>query len=186
MKHSNEQVFVDAVINWFEKSVLGLNLCPFAAKPYNKGAIQFELSQAADDENCLLDLVINLQKLEHQVETETLVLICPYHLSSFDDYNQFLNLVDDLLDKQGWSGIFQVASFHPDYVFEDCDTDDRANWTNRSPYPLLHLIREDSISRAVVSFTDINEVPARNIKRLRSLNDEQMSEIFGEKYKYRG
>ena len=182
MKKTDQEI-IDSVRNWFEKAVLGLSLCPFAAKPYKQGSISFKLSKAIDDESCLIDLFLNLQKLDQQPEIETLVLIIPGHFKIFTDYNQFLNLVDSLLEKQGWAGIYQVASFHPDYVFAGCDEDDRANWTNRSPYPLLHLIREDSISKAVEFYPDIDEVPHRNEEVLNSLSEAEMKEIFGKGYK---
>lgn len=177
MKKSGQEI-LDSVIYWFEKAVLGLNLCPFAAKPYRQGVIRFEISMAANDETCLTDLLVNLNLLDEQADIETLVLIIPDHLNLFSDYNQFLDLADALLEQQGWTGTYQIASFHPDYVFANCDEDDRANWTNRSPYPLLHLIRESSINKAVESHPDINAIPQRNIELLRSLSDEEMKEIF--------
>ncbi|MCK5663511.1 MAG: DUF1415 domain-containing protein [Thiotrichaceae bacterium] len=177
MKTSDQET-LGSVIRWFEKVVLGLNLCPFAAKPYRQGAIRFELSQATNDETCLTDLLVNLNLLDDQLEIETLVVIIPNHLKLFSDYNQFLDLTDAMLEQQGWMGIYQIASFHPDYVFADCDVDDRANWTNRSPYPLLHLIRESSINKAVDSHPDINAIPQRNVELLRSLNDAEMKKLF--------
>jgi uncharacterized protein len=174
-----DQIILDSIINWFEKAVLGLNLCPFAAKPYRQGAIRFELSKATDDESCLVDLLLNLNLLEDQTDIETLVLIIPEHFKLFSDYNQFLDLADALIEQQGWEGVYQVASFHPDYVFANNDEDDRSNWTNRSPYPLLHLIRETSINNAVESHPDINAIPQRNVELLRSLSEEKIKEIFG-------
>ena len=176
--NKTNQVIVDSIIRWFEKAVLGLNLCPFAAKPYRQGAIRFEMSHATNDETCLTDLLGNLNRLDDQLDIETLVLIIPRHLKLFSDYNQFLDLADALLEQQGWTGIVQIASFHPDYVFADCDVDDRANWTNRSPYPLLHLIRESSINEAVEFHPDVNAIPQRNVELLRSLSDEEMKELF--------
>ena len=173
-----DQIVVDSVISWFEDSVLGLNLCPFAAKPYRQGSIHFELSDASDDESCLIDLLLMLNKLVQQADIETLVLIIPQHFTSFTDYNDFLNLADELLEQQDWLGIFQIASFHPDYIFADSDINDQANWTNRSPYPLLHLIRESSIDKAIESHPAIDEIPERNINLLRSMNDKELKEIF--------
>ena len=173
-----DQIIIDSVINWFEKSVLGLNLCPFAARPYSEGSISVELSHANDDESCLVDVSLMLNRLEQHAKIETLVLIIPEHLHLFDDYNQFLNLADELLYQQGWQGVIQIASFHPDYVFANCDIDDRSNWTNRSPYPLLHFIRESSISKAVQHYPDVDNIPRRNIELLRSLSDEEMKQIF--------
>jgi len=176
--NKTHQVIINSVVQWFEKAVLGLNLCPFAAKPYRQNAIRFELSTADSDESCLSDLFIQLDRLERHPEIETLVIICAQHLSDFDDYNQFLQLVDQLLVQEGWEGVYQVASFHPDYCFADCEPDDRANWTNRSPYPLLHLIREESITRAVNSHPDCDAIPERNIQKINELSDAQMKQIF--------
>lgn len=182
MMNPSDQIIYNSVRSWFEKAVLGLNLCPFAARPYKKGSIQFELSLADNDENCLIDLYLNLNRMDEQPEIETLVMICARHLVKFPDYNQFLTLAENLLEKEGWSGIYQVASFHPDYQFADCDPQDRANWTNRSPYPLLHLIREESISVAIDSHPDVDGIPEHNIDTLRSLSEDQMSHIFGNRY----
>lgn len=174
-----DKVAVHSVKRWFEKAVLGLNLCPFAARPYQSDAIEFELSHAQNDDHCLIDLYLNMYRLDQQPDIETIVLICPYHLTQFSHYNQFLSLAENLVEQEGWAGIYQIASFHPDYRFEGSEQHDRGNWTNRSPYPLLHLLREGSISLAVESYQNINAVPERNIKTLDNLNDDEMRTIFG-------
>ena len=180
---SHDEVIVKSVIHWFEKSVLGLNLCPFARRPYESDHIEFCLSKANDDEGCLSDVYLNLVKLDKHSEIETLVIICGSHLAHFEDYNQFLDLLDPLLDQEGWTGIYQIASFHPDYYFNDCAMDARENWTNRSPYPLIHLIRESSISAAIKSHPDIDSIPDKNIQTMKELTPSQMSTIFGAHYK---
>lgn len=174
-----DKIAVQSVIRWFEKAVLGLNLCPFAARPYRRDSIVFELSHASNDEHCLIDLYLNLYRLDQQPEIETIVLICPHHLIQFSHYNQFLSLAENLIDQEGWDGIYQIASFHPDYRFEGTKINDRANFTNRSPYPLLHLLREDSISLAVESYENIDAVPERNIETLQNLDSDEMRAIFG-------
>ena len=116
------------------------------------------------------------------LDDETLLLICPYHLQDFSDYNQFLSLAEQLLQQEGWSGIYQIASFHPDYLFADTTEDDKANWSNRSPYPLLHLIRESTLSAAVDAHPQIELIPQRNIETLRALSDQSMQKIFGSRY----
>ncbi len=179
---ARERVIVDSVIRWFEQAVLGLNLCPFARRPYQQQAIRFELSGATDDAGCLSDLYLQLKEMDQQPAIATLILICPYHLQDFADYNQFLSLAEQLLQQEGWSGIYQVASFHPDYLFADAPQDDKANWSNRSPYPLLHLIRESTISAAIEAHPDIDRIPQRNIKTLRALSDRHMQKIFGSRY----
>ncbi len=173
-----DAIIIHSVQRWFEKAVLGLNLCPFAHKPQRQGGIRFELSFAASDEECLSDIYLNLMKLDQHPEIETLVLICASYLENFEHYNQFLNLADHLLQTEGWEGIYQIASFHPDYCFAGSHEDDRVNWTNRSPYPLFHLIREQSIEAAVASHPDVSQIPTDNIQTLNGLSDEKMWEIF--------
>jgi uncharacterized protein len=178
-----DQVVVNSVKQWFEKAVLGLNLCPFAFRPHRQGGIVFELSHADDDESCLGDLYLNLDKMDKDESIETIILILPQHLTRFTDYNQFLVLADLLLEQQGWSGVYQIASFHPDYQFEDTLPDDRSNWTNRSPFPLLHLIREQSIAEALGSSKNIERIPETNVRTLQTLDDARMFEIFGRRYR---
>jgi len=175
----DQKAVLDTVNRWFEKSVLGLNLCPFAVKPFRDGRIRFELSTGQSDEDCLSDLLVCLHRLDQQPEIETMVLICAGHLQNFSDYNQFLDLCDDLLELEERDGIYQIASFHPHYQFAGSQPGDRANWTNRSPYPLLHLLREASITKAVTAVSDSAEIPARNITTLEKLSDSQMMEIYG-------
>jgi uncharacterized protein len=179
---SKDDVFINSVRQWFEKAVLGLNLCPFAFRPYKQGTIHFELSNARDDEGCLNDVYDWLLKMENDESIETMILIIPHHLAHFDDYNQFMALAELLLEQQGWEGTFQIASFHPDYCFDGAQYNDRANWTNRSPFPLLHLIREQSISSVIDSNADVDQVPHTNIKKLNSMDDAAMQEIFGRRF----
>lgn len=183
MTLKTDRLIHDSVRHWFEKAVLGLNLCPFAHRPYQQGTIHFELSHATNDESCLTDLYHNLQKMDQDETVETIILICADHLQRFEDYNDFLYLVDQLLEQQGWDGDYQVASFHPDYHFADTMADDRSNWTNRSPYPLLHLIRQESISKVAARVDDLDQVPVRNVRTMLALDDEQMLDIFGERYR---
>jgi hypothetical protein len=177
-----DQIVVNSVIRWFEQVVLGLNLCPFAQYPYRSGRVRFELTHARDDESCLTDLYLNLNLLEQQPEIETLLLICKHHLSLFEDFNQFLQLADLLLEREGWQGVYQIASFHPDYRFEGTAVDDIGNWTNRSPYPILHLIREHSIEKAIASHRNIEDIPQHNISALQQLNETQRQQLFGMRY----
>lgn len=111
-------------------------------------------------------------------ELETTVIAIPDMLEDFDDYNQFFDLVDLWLQQFGWEGEFQVASFHPHYQFADTDPDDAGNLTNRSPWPLLHLIREDSLEQALAHYPDPDGIPARNIARMESLNADERRRLF--------
>lgn len=182
MKASDETA-INSVRRWFENAVLGLNLCPFAARPHQQESIQFVLSSADNDEQCLSDIYLNCHNLDQHPDIETILLICPYHLARFDDYNQFLTLAEQFIEQEGWQGVYQIASFHPDYQFADTQTEDRSNWTNRTPFPLFHLIREDSLNKALQHFPDVDQVPQRNIRKLNSLTRQQMRAIFGGQFK---
>ena len=171
------------VIDWFERVVLGLELCPFAARPWREGAIRFAVTEENEEIALLQGLESELQWLDEQPETETTLLILPRALADFSEYNDFLDRVDELLRTGGWEDRYQVASFHPDYRFADSlGEGDPADWSNRSPYPLLHLIREDSLERALAAHPDPEAIPERNVRLLRGLNRDQMRALFGTRY----
>ena len=162
---------LDATRCWLERAVIGLNLCPFAKAVTLKRQVRFVESGARTAEALLADLVQELQHLAATPpdETDTTLLVHPQVLHDFLDYNDFLDLADAALEDLGLDGVLQVASFHPDYRFADSDADDMANFSNRSPYPTLHLLREASIERAVAAFPDAAEIYERNIDTLRRL-----------------
>lgn len=167
----NETEIVAATTQWLERAVIGLNLCPFAKAAYVKQRVRFTVSAATTDEALLDDLILALQQLHaaDPSECETTLLIHPQALTDFLDYNDFLDAADAALDALGLTGVIQVASFHPQYQFAGTQPDDVENFTNRSPYPLLHLLREDSIEKAVESYPDVDDIPHRNIETLRQL-----------------
>jgi len=162
---------ITATQRWLEHAVIGLNLCPFAKAVHLKQQIRWVESPARDAEGLLADLVHELQFLAAaDPETvDTTLLIHPRALNDFLDYNDFLDVADNAIDELGLAGILQVASFHPDYQFEGTATDDVDNFSNRSPYPTLHLLREDSVARAVAAFPDAASIYERNIETLRRL-----------------
>jgi len=168
------------VEHWLDNVVIGLNLCPFARKPRQDNQIRFKLSEAGTSEQLLNDLYDELSLLENTPpqEIETTLIIVSNMLADFDGYNQFLDSVDDLLASFGWTGTFQVASFHPDYCFSDTHPDDIENLTNRAPAPVLHLIREQSMERALKHITAPDEIFKRNIDTMHRLTDEQIKTLF--------
>ena len=154
--------------------MIGLNLCPFAKAVQVKDQIRYVLSEATTAEALLEELAAELVWL-HDTDpavVDTTLLIHPQVLTDFYDYNDFLDQVDTAIDALGLEGELQVASFHPDYQFADSDYDDPANCTNRSPYPVLHLLREASVERAVAAFPDPDEIVERNIAALEKLGTE--------------
>lgn len=162
---------IAATHHWLEEAVIGLNLCPFARTVYVKRQIRWVESTAREALDLREDLVRELQFLAAaDAETvNTTLLIHPHALNDFLEYNDFLDVVDTAIEEHGLVGILQVASFHPAYRFEGTAPDDVENFTNRSPHPMLQLLREDSISRAIATFPDTATIYQRNVATLRRL-----------------
>ncbi len=156
---------------WLERAVIGLNLCPFAKAVLAKQQLRFVLSDASTPDALLSQLGEELLLLRDTPadQVDTTLLIHPHVLADFLDYNDFLDKADALVDALGLDGVLQVASFHPDYQFADSAADAVENFTNRAPFPTLHLLREDSVSRAVDAFPDPDAIVERNIETLRAL-----------------
>lgn len=165
---------------WMQRAVIGLNLCPFAKAVAVRGQVRFVLSQAATPEALLEELGLELAHLRDAdpAQTDTTLLIHPRVLGDFLDYNDFLDLADALVEDMELDGVLQVASFHPDYRFADAGADDIGNFTNRSPYPTLHLLREDSVSRAVEAYPDPDVIVERNLRTLEGLGHEGWRKLF--------
>jgi hypothetical protein len=156
---------------WVEKSVIGLNLCPFADSPYRAGRVRFFVSEQRSAAGLLMDLRNELQSLaaaDAQI-CETTLLIHPWVLTDFIEYNEFLEICDATVVDLNLEGELQVASFHPQYQFAGSQPDDIENYTNRSPYPILHLLREASVENAVASVGDTEKIYLKNIRTLRAL-----------------
>ena len=166
-----EAAIVAATRRWVERAVIGLNLCPFARAPFVRGRLHFRVSRARSTDELLADLREELRALQAADPgvRETTLLIHPHVLTDFFEYNEFLYTADAELLALGLEGDLQIASFHPDYRFADTAADDVENFTNRSPYPILHLLRESSIDVAVDALTDTDEIYRRNIRTLRQL-----------------
>jgi uncharacterized protein len=168
------QQAIAATQHWLETAVIGLNLCPFAKAVYVKQQIRYVVSKARSPEALQQDLVAELGHLQETDpdETDTTLLIHPWVLNHFLDYNDFLNVADASIEAADLAGEIQIASFHPQYQFADAGPDDIENYTNRSPYPMLHLLREASIDRAVEAFPDASKVFEKNMETMRQLGLE--------------
>ncbi len=156
---------------WIERAVIGLELCPFAGRVYQEGRVRMIISTARDLEALLgelLDELALLQRSEPE-QIDTTLLVHPEVLQDFDSYNDFLELADAAVQGMGLEGVIQVASFHPHYRFADAPADDISHLSNRSPYPCLHLLREDSIAAAIAGIPDPDRIYQRNIETLRAL-----------------
>ena len=160
--------------NWLERAVIGLNLCPFAKAVHVKGQVHYAVSEATEPRQLLADLGAELDALvaRDARERETTLLMAPHCLADFLDFNDFLASAERLVRKRGLEGVIQLASFHPHYQFAGTDAGDIENFTNRSPYPTLHLLREDSIERAVAAFPEAEAIYEANIETLRGLGPD--------------
>ncbi len=167
---TDEQILADTR-EWLEKAVIGLNLCPFAKSVYIKNQVRIVVSRARHLDAFLDDLDRELQWLVDTPadEVDTTLLVHPALFPDFEVFNDFLNVVDDVLAEHELEGVIQVAPFHPAFQFAGTAPDDITNHTNRSPYPTLHLLREDSVARAVASGDDADTIVERNQQRLREL-----------------
>jgi hypothetical protein len=168
------QKYIDDTIRWLEHAVIGLNLCPFAKAVHAKGQVRYFVSKAATPEELLTDLIRELQYLAEADpdRTDTTLLIHPHALNDFLDYNDFIDVADAAVVELDLDGVLQVASFHPQYQFADTEPDDITNYTNRSPYPTLHLIREASVDRAVAAFPDAADIFEKNMETMERLGPE--------------
>ena len=156
---------------WVRRAVIGLNLCPFARAVDVKGQIRYVHSDATDAETLLATLCVELQRLAdtEPEQVDTTMVIHPGVLTDFEDFNDFLELADAAVEDLNLDGILQVASFHPRFQFADTDADDITNATNRAPYPTLHLLREESVDRAVAAFPEAEAIFERNMETLEKL-----------------
>jgi uncharacterized protein len=180
MTDASDQQVTSAVQRWLEQVVIGLQLCPFASRPVRRGQVRLVVSRPADEEELLGVLREELVRLANidVEELETTLIILPELLRDFWDYQQFLPWAEQLLRREGWEGHFQIASFHPDYCFAGSDPDDPENLTNRTPFPILHLLREDSLEKVLGQYPDAEAIPERNQVRVRALTAEEVRELF--------
>ena len=169
--NASSSVYIEDTRRWLERAVIGLNLCPFAKAVHVKQQIHYALSQAQGVNELRDELVTQLRELVNLNADvrETTLLIVPTVLRDFLDFNDFLAQAEEVLKALDLEGVIQIASFHPNYQFAGTRADDITNFTNRSPYPILHLIRESSIDRAVDAFPDPESIFETNMQTLENL-----------------
>lgn len=184
MQNIPESEIIESTKQWLKDVVIGLNFCPFAKKEWVKSRIRFFVSLAETEENLLMDLASELEFIQSDASAEnessisTTLLIHPYVLTNFYDYNQFLSRADNLLQTLSLTGVYQIASFHPDYQFANTQPDAAENFTNRAPYPILHILSEESVAQAVDQYPNVDDIPQNNIERLTSLSEEDFKRYF--------
>lgn len=165
----NKSVCVEQTKQWLRDIVIAHNFCPFAKKELESGRVRFSLCEETQKEKILSALIDECQRLDINPEIETTLIVFSKAMEDFDLYLNIVELADELMNLQGYEGVYQLATFHPDYVFAGSDKTDAANYTNRSPYPLLHLIREESLEQVLESYPDPESIPEKNINKAREL-----------------
>lgn len=174
----NDEQIVLAVQQWVDTFVVGMNLCPFAKRELVKHRVRFVATAARTSEQLLKALQDELELLNRQSSVETTLLIHPHVLQDFYDFNDFLDEADHLLMEMELEGVYQIASFHPDYQFGGTQPNDAENYTNRSPYPVLHVLREASLERAIADYPDVDDIPQRNIELMNTLGQHKLQALL--------
>ena len=162
---------------WITDVVVGCNFCPFAAREVNRESIYYEVVEDGHLKTVLETLARAFTRMDSEAGVETLFLIMPHSFASFDAYLQLVEVSEKLLEKSGYEGVYQIASFHPEYLFAGAAKSDPANYTNRSPHPMLQLLREESLTAAIDRYPDTATIPEHNIAFARKKGLKQMQEL---------
>ncbi len=162
-KMTETELIINQTKKWITNVVIGCNFCPFAAREIKQNTIHYEVENSAKIKECLHSFLKECIRLDENENIETTLLIFPQSFKRFDDYLDLVFRAESLLKKKGYEGIYQVASFHPLYRFANSIVDDAADFTNRSPYPMLHILREERIERALAHYSNPEKIPETNI-----------------------
>jgi len=165
---------------WVETMVVGLNLCPFAAPVVRDNSLRYAVTQAQESESLVAAFLAEIELIlaADEKDISTTLFIVPAGLEDFYDYLDYLRLFEELLQEAGLEGVLQLASFHPGYLFAGVPEDDLSHWSNRSPWPAFHIIREAEMGRALTHYANPEQIPERNIQRLRELGRAGLIELF--------
>lgn len=167
MHPDSDTLIISETSNWIKSVVIGCNFCPFAAKAMQMKSIRYVVLPDGSKQQALTTLMTECVYLDENEATETTIIILPNNFSDFTDYLDLIDKAEQLIAKEDYEGIYQLASFHPLYCFEGAPKDDAANYTNRSPYPMLQILREESITKALENFPDPDSIPEKNIEYAR-------------------
>lgn len=164
-----DDLIIQHTKNWINSFIIKLTICPFAKREFERGSLRILVSNTQEVAQGLEDLIREIERLNKQSAIETSLLILPFLGNDFLSYLDFVDLAEDLLREQGYEGVYQLATFHPDYCFADVDSNDVSNYTNRSPYPMLHILREETVEKAIHYYGDTSKIPEENIKTMHEL-----------------
>jgi len=160
---ANNETVIAQTKKWILDVVVDCNFCPFAGREVKRGTVAYEVLKTGSAQTVLTAFEAAMKTMDRSTEIETMFLILPQGFGHFADYLKLVSGAERLIKKKGYEGVYQVASFHPEYLFAGSSSADPANYTNRSPYPMLHLLREESVSKAIASYPDTHKIPEKNI-----------------------
>ncbi len=174
----DDQRIIAQTKQWLNTVIIAHNYCPFAKREVDKGSVRYQVIHETEFNSLLKSVIQECVWLDQNEETETTLIIFPSNLENFNAFLDCLGLAEELLVSQGYEGIYQIASFHPEYCFQGAEENDAANYTNRSPYPMFHLIRETSVQRAIENHPDAESIPERNVEYARKQGLDKMKKLL--------
>ena len=169
MNESQDKNIISKTKSWIKQIVIGLNFCPFAAQSFNDNSINYIILNSSNLNFILEELIRECSRMDNDEDTDTSLLILPIGWNSFRTYLDLLDLAEKLIIEEGFEGIYQIASFHPDFLFAGTSENDASNYTNRSPYPMLHILREAQVEKVIKKHKDIHNIPITNISKANEL-----------------
>ena len=177
-KNLDDILIIEQTKKWVNTVIIAHNYCPFAKREVEKGSVRYKIVHETEFNSLLKDIMQECVWLDQNADTETTLIIFPSNLNNFNSFLDCLVLAEDLLLAQGYEGVYQIASFHPDYCFQGAELNDPANFTNRSPYPMFHLIREASVEAAIEKHPDADSIPERNVEYARQQGLDKMEDLL--------
>lgn len=174
--HADDALVVAQTLTWVANFIVGHNICPFAKRELEREAVRVEVVRSKKVDIALEELVAEFEWLDAHPEAETSLLVFPTLFKNFDHYLDFVELAEQLLEQLGYEGVYQLATFHPDYCFADADPDEAANYSNRSPHPMIHVLREASVEKAIEFYGDTAAIPERNITYLTEMGQDALEQ----------
>lgn len=176
--HLSEELVTEQTKAWVRSFIVGMNVCPFAHREVERGSIRYVVVRSQQSTVALEELMAEISHLDQHSEVETTLVIFPTLFSEFIQYLDFVDAAEELMYEQGCEGVYQLATFHPRYCFAGAEQDDVSNYTNRSPYPMLHIIREASLEKAIESYGDTSAIPERNIQLMEDTGKETLAKLM--------
>jgi hypothetical protein len=173
-----DSLIIKQTKTWLESVVIGLDFCPFAQRELERDSIHYSVIPASNIQNCLESLILECELLDRDQNIATSLLIFPGQFTEFDDFLDYQAMANALLEAQNYQGIYQLASFHPEYCFDGATNNDPANYTNRSPYPMLHLLREDKLEIALKHYPHPEQIPEKNIQCANKLGETTLKAML--------